>query len=129
MYISKFWQLSTLFWYIENGERGDKEAATSSSVAMGIPFPAGELRGGPDALQAAPAESWGESTYCERGRVLLEGQMKRRGLLLPRVDYPPLVSCAPCAPLLSLWGGLEGLGSTFRDGGDGRGHVQSSVHP
>ncbi|KAJ1403702.1 hypothetical protein B484DRAFT_405018 [Ochromonadaceae sp. CCMP2298] len=53
--------------------------------------------------------------------------MKRRGLLLPRVEYPPLVSCAPCAPLLSVWGGLEGQIIAFRDKGCGRGRVQSSV--
>jgi hypothetical protein len=106
---------------------GDNEAATSCYALLGIRCSAAELRGGPDALQAAPAESRGESTYCERGRVLLEGQIKRGGLLLPRVDYPPLVFCAPCAPLLSLWEGPEGQGSTFRDGGCGRGRVQSSV--
>jgi hypothetical protein len=47
------------FGTLENGERGDKEAATSSSVAVGVHFPAVELRGGPNALQTAPAESRG----------------------------------------------------------------------
>jgi hypothetical protein len=47
--------------------------------------------------------------------------IKRCSLHLPLAKHPPLLSCAPCAPLLSLWGGPEGQIIAFCDGGCGRG--------
>jgi hypothetical protein len=123
----KLGSISPVFEVRKNWVRAGIDARTSCPAHLVLRCAAVQRWGGPEALHAAPAGSEDESTYCERGCVLPKGENKRCSSHLPAPNHPPLIFCAPRAPLLSLWESPGGQGSTFRDGGCGRGRVQSSV--
>jgi hypothetical protein len=66
-----------------------------------------------------------------RVRTVREGVCYQKGrikiCILPLAEYPPLISCAPCAPLLSVWGEPKAPIIDFHNGGCGSGRVQNSV--